>query len=66
MTVLIFESPLESSVLHASKNTVNGCLLKLSYLFLPAESFYHIVGSKGKIFKWNIFTIIYNTTKNNA
>lgn len=38
MTVFILESPLEFSVFH-DQRVQHGCLLKLRYLFPPAESF---------------------------
>lgn len=50
MTVLILESPLESSVSHGSKSSGLGCLVKLSYSLPAAEHLCvtNAVGSKRK------------------
>ena len=50
MTVLILESPLESSVSHGSKSSGHGCLVKLCYSLPAAEHLCvtNAVGSKGK------------------
>ena len=61
MTVLILESPVESSVSHGSKSSGHGCLLKLSYSLRPAESLCVIdaVGSKGRELLNGTFSLSY-------